>query len=128
LAIVMALAAFVASALVGAAGCWFTTGKEGFFCESDGDCKDGLRCRTYVYKTTPRRQCRPAGKKVIIARSGYNTLFVYMTYVFWVVFPTGLVGAVLGIRHARLKVLAELKAGQRKSAPEQGSLSNSQEN
>ena len=115
-ATVIFLAAFVASVCGGAAGCWFTTGKEGYFCESESDCKDGLRCRTYVYRSQPRKQCRPPGKNAIVARSGYNTLFVYLTYVFWAVFPPALVGVVIVIRRARLKVLAELKAGHQSTA------------
>jgi hypothetical protein len=108
-AMILASAALVSSGFAGAAGCWFSKGKEGYVCKTSKDCRKGLYCRTFGRGRKSRRQCRPRGTRSISSKSGYTVYAIYLSYIFWIGLP--IVLAILFVRARMQKKAGSGKPG-----------------
>ena len=83
-----------------AAGCSIMSpGNEGWWCDENADCKEGLRCRTYQYKGSSKTKRLCTGRKRLSSsKQTYGWFLLIAAWVMVVGFPSGLVVLVIVAR------------------------------
>lgn len=86
-------------------GC-YESGRDGFICESNDECNEGLYCYRFSDGDSTRRQCAEPGTDSVTG--GYTIWGVYMFWAFIVLAPIGLIAMIIV---GRLKKPAEASGG-----------------
>ncbi len=108
------LANLLVGTALGASGCVFSTGQQGYICDSSDECNEGLRCYRFSSGGDSRGQCEAPGTREV--SEGHRTAWIYMSWIGVVISPFILIWFILGKILDRRKQKAQ-QAGSPPSAP-----------